>query len=186
MKIRVCGVGECKSTRHSCYLYETAPRRSDGHNRSPPEHTDQQADGNQPGTNDASREGSQLRSDVPTFNQQRASNESSRERGHKTGTADSVLLMILPAFISNGSRELRVNVMLDPCSMSSYVSESAAEELGIRGQSVTLTISGTGGTEITRQSSRVELSVKSIDGSFSSTLQAHVLSNIASDTPAIE
>ena len=151
-KTRVCGVGECKITRHSCYLHEAAPRQSDGHNPSPPQHADQQADGNRRETNNvhnqSSRVGNQLRSDAPAFNQQRASNESSRERGHKTGTVDSVSLMILPAFISSGSKEQRVNVMLDPCSTSSYVSESAAEELGIRGQPLTLTISRTGGTEI--------------------------------------
>jgi len=39
--------------------------------------------------------------------------------------------MILPALITNGDKELTVNVMLDPCSTSSYISEDAAEELGL-------------------------------------------------------
>ncbi len=76
--------------------------------------------------------------------------------------------------------------MLDPCSTSSYVSETAAEELGLKGQLLDLTISGTGGTEVRRQSRRVELTVSNIDGSFSSVLEAYVLENIASDTPAIQ
>ena len=37
--------------------------------------------------------------------------------------------MVLPAVIKNGERELKVNVILDPCSTGSYVTEAAAEEL---------------------------------------------------------
>ena len=43
--------------------------------------------------------------------------------------------MILPAMISSRNKELRVNVMLDPCSTSSYISEDAAEELELQWQS---------------------------------------------------
>ena len=75
--------------------------------------------------------------------------------------------------------------MLDPCSTSSYKSEEAAEELKLHGQSLNLTIAGTGGTEIRKCSRRVELKVANLDGTFSSPLQAHVLDNIAGDTPAI-
>jgi hypothetical protein len=56
--------------------------------------------------------------------------------------------MVIPALVSNGNRELKVNVMLDPCPISSYLSEEAAEELGLHGQNVNLTIVGTGGIEI--------------------------------------
>lgn len=107
-------------------------------------------------------------------------------RGYKTSNSDSVSLMILAAVISNGNRTIRVNVMLDTCSTSSYVSEEAAAELELQGQPLDLTISGTGGAEIKQHSRRVELLVSSIDGSFSSSLQAHVLNNIAGDTPSIQ
>ena len=43
---------------------------------------------------------------------------------------------------------LRVNVMLEPCSTSSYISEEAAEELELYGQELNLTIAGTGGVEV--------------------------------------
>jgi len=62
--------------------------------------------------------------------------------------------MILPAMVSNGNKELRVNVMLDPCSTSSYISEDAAEELELQGQELNLTIAGTGGTEVKTRSRR--------------------------------
>ena len=75
--------------------------------------------------------------------------------------------------------------MLDPCSTSSYISEDAAEELELQGQELNLTIAGTGGTEVKTRSRRVELIVTNLDGKFSSPLQAHVLDNIAGDTPAI-
>ena len=75
--------------------------------------------------------------------------------------------------------------MLDPCSTSSYISEEAAEELELHGQELNLTIAGTGGVEVKTRSRRVELTVTNLDGTFSSLLQAHVLDNIAGDTPAI-
>ena len=75
--------------------------------------------------------------------------------------------------------------MLDPCSTSSYISEEAAEELELHGLELNLTIAETGGVEVKTRSRRVELTVTNLDGTFSSLLQAHVLDNIARDTPAI-
>ncbi len=75
--------------------------------------------------------------------------------------------------------------MLDPCSTGSYVTECAAQQLNLQGQCQSLTISGTGGSEVKKQSTRVELSVSSLDGRFSSKVQANVLDNITGDTPAI-
>ena len=39
--------------------------------------------------------------------------------------------------ISSRNKELKVNVMLDPCSTSSYISEDATEELELQGQGKT-------------------------------------------------
>jgi len=75
-----------------------------------------------------------------------------REQTHNTGHVEHVSLMILPALISNGNKELRVNVMLDPCSTSSYVSEDASEELELHGQELNLTIAGTGRAEVRTRS----------------------------------
>jgi hypothetical protein len=94
--------------------------------------------------------------------------------------------MILPALISNGSKDLKVNVMLDPCSTSSYITEAAASELELKGQPLNLTITGMGGTEIQKASRRFDLSVTNLDSIFKAPLQAHVLDDIASDTPAIQ
>ena len=57
------------------------------------------------------------------------SNLNPREQTHNNSHVEHLSLMILPAMINNGNKELRVNVMLDPCSTSSYVSEDATEEL---------------------------------------------------------
>ncbi len=108
-----------------------------------------------------------------------------REQTYKTSHVEHISLMILPALIGNGDKELTVNVMLDPCSTSSYISEDDAEELGLQGQELDLTIAGTGGTEVKTRSRRVELTVANLDSTFSSPLQAHVLNDIAGDTPAI-
>ena len=94
--------------------------------------------------------------------------------------------MVLPAIIGNGVKKLKVNVMLDPCSTGSYITECAAEELQLKGERQTLTISGTGGTEIEKQSKRVHCLVSSTDGLFSAPVEANVLDNITGNTPAIE
>ena len=109
----------------------------------------------------ACREGTrQLRVEAPPFRQKRQLhsetsvinpalvNTHPREQTHNTSHTDHVSLMILPALISNGKKELKVNVMLDPCSTSSHISEEAAEELELQGQALNLTIAGTGGAEI--------------------------------------
>ena len=94
--------------------------------------------------------------------------------------------MVLPAISGNGARKLKINVMLDPCSTWSYVTESAAEELQLKGERQNLTISGTGGTEIKKQSRRVHCSVSSLNGLFSAPVEANVLDSITGNTPAVE
>ena len=72
-----------------------------------------------------------------------------QQRTHKTSNVDSISLVVLPALISNGKKKnLKVNVMLDPCSISSYITEAVANELQLNGQPLNLTIDGTGGTEV--------------------------------------
>ena len=97
-----------------------------------------------------------------------------------SGNVDSVSLVALPALISNGRKSLKVNVMLDPCSTSSFVTETATNELPLN-----LMIAETGGTEVQKQSRRVELSVVNLNGRFMAPLQAYVLDDVAKDTPAI-
>ena len=106
-----CGVNGCASTSHSSYLHDNTLVK----------------------TGDWSHD--QLRSDAPPFRpleQPRsgvgASNgtgasangsvserqQNPREQTYGTRHTERVSLMILPALISNGNKELRVNVMLDP------------------------------------------------------------------------
>ena len=111
--------------------------------------------------------------------------DSTAERTHIASQADCISLMVLPAIVSNGRNRLKVNVMLDPCSTGSYVTEGASQQLELHGHRQSLTISGTGGAEVKRQSARVEMCVSSLDGRFFSKVQANVLANITGDTPAI-
>ena len=111
-------------------------------------------------------------------------NLNTQEQTHNTTHLEHVSLMILLAMISNGNKELRVNVMLDPCSTSSYISDDDAEELELHGQELNLTIAGTGGTEVKTRSRRVDLTVTNLAGKFTSPLQAHLLDNIVGNTPA--
>ena len=107
------------------------------------------------------------------------------ERTHIANRADHISLMVISAIISNGRSRLKINAMLDPCSNGTYVTKSTAQQLNLQGQRQSLTISGTGGSEIRKQSARVKLTVSNLDGRLSSKVQANVLDNITGDTPAI-
>ena len=110
-----------------------------------------------------------------------------RSRIHVTNyQPENVSLMVLPALITSRDKKLKVNVMLDPCSTGSYVTEQAAAELNLQGPDQSLTISGTGGFEVTKPSQLVEFPVTSLDGRFAAGLQANVLDNITGDTPALQ
>ena len=111
-------------------------------------------------------------------------NSSSNTTTYNTAQTERISLMVLPAITGNGARKLKINVMLDPCSTGSYVTESAAEELQLKGERQNLTISGTGGTEIKKQSRRVHCSVSPLNGLFSAPVEANVLDSI--NTPAVE
>ena len=182
-RARKCGVDGCQSENHSSYLHESIPQNKNRNTGLPLQPEAPSFSPKQPSTQNPRVE----RPGEMNNNQPRPGAEAfTQERTYKTSKTDHVSLMVLPAFVSDGRRKLKVNVMLDPCSTSSYISEHAAGELELHGQSLHLTIAGTGGTEIQKHSRRVELSVTSLDGSFSAPLQAHVLDNIASDTPAFQ
>ena len=66
------------------------------------------------------------------------------------------------------------------------MTEVAAGELMLQGESQSLIISGTGGSEVKKKSCQVDLKVVSIDSDLSANLQASVSDNITSDTPAFE
>ena len=112
--------------------------------------------------------------------------DDARETTNATNKVDNVSLMVLPASITSGRKKLKVNVMLDPCSTGTYVTASASQELDLRGKVQSLTISGTGGSEVTKQSRRVELFVTSLSEECSTKLHANVLKNITGETPAFQ
>ena len=86
--------------------------------------------------------------------------------------------MVLPSIINSKKNSLKVNVRLDPCSTGSDVTEAAAEDLSLRGEQQTLTISGTCGSEVKKRSCRVKLEVTNIETNFRAEIDAYVLSNI--------
>jgi hypothetical protein len=161
-RARRCGVDGCESHQHNRLLHlPIANQQSDrGGIPEVPER----------GTQDSVR-GTQGNKDNGT-------------RSYVSQRTDRVALMVLPAVIRNGEKKLKVNVMLDPCSTGTYITEVSAEELQLRGEMQDLTISGTGGIQIEKQSKQVTLEVSSLDGNFSDQLSAHVLDNITGDTPA--
>ena len=161
---RKCGINGCESYKHNSYLHDPEWRntRNDTPQLSPEQTTDEK--------------------NVTMV----TNGDSHNNTTYNTAQVEKISLMVLPAVIGNGPKKLKVNIMLDPCSTGSYIIESAAEELQLKGERQNLTISGTGGTEIKKQSRRVHCSVSSIDGLFSAPVEANVLDNITGNTPATE
>ena len=156
-----CGIDGCKSVTHSRYLHQS--------NRNP---TDNESNNSGP----------------PNGAEQPNENENATSSTFTTNQIDKVSLMVLPGFISNPNqkKKVNVNIMLDPCSTGSYISEHAAEELKLQGRTQHLTVTGTGGTEVQKMSRRVNLNVSNVKGNFSATVEANVLDDITGTTPAIE
>ncbi|XP_028404112.1 uncharacterized protein LOC114526792 [Dendronephthya gigantea] len=144
---RKCGVSGCESKGHSSLLHE--PERIEKQN----EDNDNNKDQTNPsiGGTDA--------------------------RTYTTNRVEQISLMVLPATVEIGIKKIKINVMLDPCSTGSYVTESLAGELHLKGEKQDLSISGTGGMEIKRQSKHVKCVITSVNGTFSSPVEANVLSN---------
>ena len=138
---RRCGVDGCLSSNHSSFLHENTSHRMTDRSQN---HLRADASSFRP----PEQEPRTLQSTGATTNDPAPVNIHPLEQTYKTSHVEHVSLMILPALISNGDKELTVNVMLDPCSTSSYISEDAGEELGLQGQELHLTIAGTGGTEV--------------------------------------
>ena len=64
--------------------------------------------------------------------------DSTKASGFTTKQSDNVSLVVFPAVITNGTKKLQVNVMLDPCSTGTCVTESASKELDLHGQTQSL------------------------------------------------
>ena len=183
---RRCGVDGCESNRHSSYLHEREQTQSPEHRQ-----TSQLRPEASPFIQSQQQHGrtEQLAALYPSVGNDHGPVPEStqpRVKTHTTSHVEHISLMALPALISDGKKALKVNVMLDPCSTGSYVTEAAAEELALRGQPQTLRIAGTGGAEVTKRCRRVEFPVLSSESDFASNLEANVLNNIISDTPAVE
>lgn len=107
-----CGVDKCLSSSHSSYLHEGTSHhltdrsqihlRADASSFRPPEQELRTLQATGAATNDL----------APV-------NLHPQEQTYNTSHVEHVSLMILLALISNGDKELTVNVMLHPCSTSS-------------------------------------------------------------------
>lgn len=166
---RRCGINGCNSNTHSRYLHNHDSQQSE-------DKTKQHNNGDT---------FAQVKPQEPRAGMT-IDPTKTKEKTYITCQAENVSLMVLPASIVKDNKRLKVNVMLDNCSTGSYISEAAAEELQLQGETQHLTISGTGGLEVKKNSRHVELTVTSSDNSFSAKLHANVLDNISSDTPAFE
>ena len=161
-----CGIYGCESSGHSNFLHDSNRYKSGKGAKASQKPNGELADQESPAAEDKTNENS--------------------TKTYAANQVENISLMVLPADVMNGPIKLRVNVMLDPCSTGSYITENAAEELQLEGRMQNLTISGTAGTEVKKLSQRVELSIASVSDDFCAPLEANVLEDITGNTPAIK
>ena len=127
-----CGIDGCESSGHSNFLHDSNRYTSGKGGKASQKPNGELADKESPAAEDKTNENS--------------------TKTYAANQVENISLMVLPADVMNGPKKLRVNVMLDPCSTGSYITENAAEELQLEGRMQNLTISGTAGTEVKKLS----------------------------------
>ena len=93
------------------------------------------------------------------------------ERTHMTTTtmkrtvpSEFVALQIVPVYLTNGSKQVKVNALLDEGSSRSYFNSVVAAELGLEGRPHELTVKVLNDNQEKLDSSVVELMINSLDG----------------------
>ena len=93
------------------------------------------------------------------------------ERTHMTTTtmkrtvpSEFVALQTVPVYLTNGSKQVKVNALLDEGSSRSYFNSVVAAELGLEGRPHELTVKVLSDNQEKLDSSVVELMIKSLDG----------------------
>ena len=82
-------------------------------------------------------------------------------------THGSVALRTVQVYLTNGSRKLKVNALLDDASTKTYINADVAAELGLQRQSQRVMVSVLNGQVETFETSLIECAIQSLDSKSS-------------------
>ena len=140
-----CSVGGCKGRHHALLHAERIGGR-------PINPIDQQS---QP---------SAISEQVPQTGKQH--NTALSTSANNTTKPKVIVFQTVPVFVETGLKRLKLNALLDPCSDSSYISQEAADELGVTGTPWTFELTTVKGTEEV-QMKRAPVRISSVENSQS-------------------
>ena len=81
-----------------------------------------------------------------------------------TGGIGGVALRIIPVYLKNGKKRLKVNALLDDASTKTYLNTDVAAELGLQGQVKKINVSVLNGQVETFETLPVECVIERLDG----------------------
>ena len=101
-------------------------------------------------------------------------------------TADYIALRTVPVILTNGSRSVKVNALLDDASTKTYINSDAAAELGAQGTAEKVTVNVLNGQVETFETSPIEIELKSINGNLNTKITAFTANRVTGNMPAFD
>ena len=101
-------------------------------------------------------------------------------------TGVHVAFMTVPVKLQHQDRTYDAVALIDSASSTSYIRADVAESLGVSGPDEQLTTSVLGGTTVTGRRQRVNLTIHSHDGDYSTAFQAWTQPDITAPLPAVD
>ena len=103
-----------------------------------------------------------------------------------TGGSAIISMRVIPVMLTAGDKQVCVNALLDDASTDSYITERAADELGLVGNTRSLTVSVLNGGTETFTTTPVTMGLSSVAGDVSTTLDAYTTDRIITSQRAAD
>ncbi|XP_064627878.1 uncharacterized protein LOC135487738 [Lineus longissimus] len=116
----------------------------------------------------------------------------SQNYGSLTTTSDDkeeseyIALRTVPVIVKNGRKRLKINVLLDDGSTTTYINTEVAEELGLKGEVMKTTVSVLNGMVESFETTPVEVGLESLDKRIDMMITARTTDNVTGDMKAID
>ena len=169
LRSRVCGLNGCTSAHHRMHYEDKADDK-------------------------ASRNESAVGSDLSSTSVGRAADEGETgERTHVTTTtmkltapSEFMVLQTVPVYLTNGSKQVKVNALLDEGSSRSYLNSDVAAELGVEGRPQELTVNVLNDNQEKLNFSVVEFTISSLDGTVHKSACAYTTEQVTGSMHVVD
>ena len=103
-----------------------------------------------------------------------------------TQTSGTIALRTIPVYLKNGTRQIKVNALLNDACTKTYINSDVAAELGLQGQLQMVNVSVLNGRIDTFETSPVECTIESLDGKSKLRITALTTERVIGDMKAID